>query len=295
MKLLYSRFFIALTLILFAATSCKKDKPATNTIPNVSLIRQSILPSGDEESKLIFTYDNNQRLIATKYISPIYSRNPNANISYEYQGGRISAVTTKTASSTSTSKYIYDAASRLTTIQVIPLQYHQIADGTFVPYNQVKDQYNFSYDNGGRIIRIELVQFSGIDNIDEMHFYYNYEYNSNNELTKLIVLWGTDDYASGGTWVFEGWTEEVGFNPEVIRSFDYGDLNPIVLSLIKKMPKSMKMYFNTDLNGKVYDEHKFEYKITNKKLESLTTIKVGHSWDTDAILSTLIYKYDFSY
>ncbi|MBD1386053.1 hypothetical protein IDJ75_12235 [Mucilaginibacter rigui] len=294
MKLLYPRFFIAFTIILFAVTGCKKDKLATNTIPNVSLIRQSVLPSGDENSLFTFTYDGNQNLVSVKHLNPTFSSNQNEIITYEYANGRIIAATTKTADKTSTKKHVYDAAGRLTTIQVIPLQYHQIADGTFVPYNQIKDQYNFSYDSGGRITRIELVNVLGIYNDQEKRYYYDYEYNSNNELTKLT--WQEKgDYPGGNTWVFEGWTEEVGFNPEVIRSFDYGDLNPMVLSLIKKMPKSMKMYFNTDLNGKVYDEHQFEYKITNKKLESLTTTKVYHSWDTDTILFTLIYKYDFSY
>jgi hypothetical protein len=294
MKLLYPRFFIAFTIILFVITGCKKDKPATNTIPNVSLIKQSILPSGDESSLFTFSYDGSQNLVSVKHLNPIFSSSKNEIITYEYKNGRISAATTKTADKTSTNKYIYDATGRLTTIQVIPLQYHQIADGNFAQYSQVKDQYNFSYDSGGRVKIIELVNIPGRYYSDEKHFYYEYVYNNNQELATLT--WQEkDQYRYGNTWVFEGWTEELGFNPEVIRSFDYSDLNPIALAPIKKLPKSMKMYFNTDLDGKIYNKYTFDYKIINKRLESVTTTKIDYSFNSDATSYTRSHKYDLSY
>ncbi|MBK0379640.1 hypothetical protein [Mucilaginibacter segetis] len=295
MKLLNLRLFIVFIVLLFSATACKKDEPGiVKAASQVTLIKQSALSSGNEVFNKVYTYDDNRHLISSKVLNANGNVSQNTLTTYAYENGRISEVTTKQGDNTLINKYIYDTAGRLIKIQIIPLQYHEIGNGTFVPYNEVSDEYDYNYDSAGKVLRITLTKPLGIYHYREEQYYYDYEYNNNNELTKCI--WQEKgDFTGGNTWIIAGATEEIEVDPEVIQFLGYGDLNPIALALVKKLPKSMKMYFNADLHGKVYNEYSYDYKISNNVLESVTSTHIAYNSQSDDIAFTDSYKYDLIY
>ena len=268
MKILYSSFFIAFVTIVLLATGCKKDKQNPVLPPAISVIRQKMLPSGDELAIYNYLYNDDKTLQAVKKITPVNTSpagNPYTEFNYEKK--RVNQIVTKQANGTSTTqKFVYDGAGRIITSQIIPLIYHEMENGTFVPNDEIQYIYNFNYNSPGKISRIEEVTLKGRYADTESRYYYDYEYNSQKELVKLIN-YDPGDMSSGGTWIIDGYSGAVDFDPFAISPLNLTPINPFVLKQIGKLPTSMKFYFNDDINGTVREKKEFTYNLNNKKLD----------------------------
>jgi hypothetical protein len=293
MKILYSSLFIAFVTIVLLATGCKKDKVSPDEPTAIASIRQTQLPSGDELAIYSYIYNDNKQLQLIKKITPvnINSDNGDNDTELKYENGRVSQVITKPSHATATlQKYIYDNKGRIITSQVIPLLYRQTADGTWVPIDDILFVYNYSYDNAGRISEIDEVTVKGRYADQESHYIYEYEYNSQNQLVKLSN-YEKGNFPSGGTWVIDGYTDAVEFDPFAIGPLNLASISPFVLKQMGKLPTSMRFYGNDDINGKVLEKKDFTYKINSKKLENINYIYSSFLFTP----YTLTYNYDVSY